>query len=348
MKIGTGISFKDTPGKRVYEASDNAMAQAVCVRAEIALVFTQSHSEAGYKTAIETASKVTGAASVIAVAASGVITEGGEWEKGPSCAVMVFGEDTASKIFTGTLDVAGHEKEDRLKPEHKAMTASMMVLGDPANLNAGALLRLQNRIKAPVFGAASSAYLDDDSAAPVLYQDRWLKDSCAFLSFSKELVAHTGLAHGCKAMCGPFMVTKSRDALVLELAGKPAARILERELGRIVAQRKASCFEKPLPLMAGVLSRDPVSGQPPQADEFSVRPILGIDSATGGILLNEGLREGSYITFVLREKMWAKGEIERGVGAVKERLAGAKPAFGFYYNGVGRGHDLYSQENYDI
>lgn len=79
-----------------------------------------------------------------------------------------------------------------------------------------------------------------------------------------------------------------------------------------------------------------------------MRPILSIDPASGGILLGEGLREGSYLTFVLREKDWAHQELQESLRTLKVKLNKKPPVFGIYFNCAGRGRDLYGTEHHDV
>ena len=92
----------------------------------------------------------------------------------------------------------------------------------------------------------------------------------------------------------------------------------------------------------------PKSNELPTPDKFYVRPIMAVDPASGGIVLGEDLKEGTYLTFVLREKTWAHQELEANLQGIRSRLGKQGPGFGFYFNCAGRGSHLYGEPDHDV
>jgi small ligand-binding sensory domain FIST len=69
---------------------------------------------------------------------------------------------------------------------------------------------------------------------------------------------------------------------------------------------------------------------------------------TGGLALGDAIPEAIFLTFVLRDKQWAKTELDLRLKRIKEQSGGKKPLAGFYFNCAGRGMDLYGEENHDV
>jgi|GEM_PF-4808795 len=350
MRIGVGQSFLSDPKARAKEATDMAMGEAGVVRAQTVIVFTQASSMAEYLDVLSAIASVSGSGDIIGASANGVLTLDGEWESGPACAVLILNPEGSEEQFKSFLFKDQKNFEPDINWESLQGVRSMLCLGDPTLFNLSPYKQIQETYKVPIFGGGASAFVEDMPGAPIFYKKNCFRESGCLLGIPESLKLHLSVSYGCKALSVPLEVSKVKQNLILELAGKSAASVLERELARVLAEAKAAHanWQRPLPLLAGVMVEGHHGNALPKPHEFTVRPILGIDTVTGGILLGEGIKEGSYVTFVLREKEWAHREMVENLQAIQTDLKGKKPLFGFYFNCAGRGRDLYEDDDHDV
>lgn len=358
MEVGVGFSLKADAKERAQAAGDMAMGEAQAVRARSALVFMQCETMSDYNKALQAVAEVTGAQQVFGASARGVLTMQGEQEEPNSCAVMVFdypAQDNLMESFLYRADPsaglrAGHEYDAGAVEGSIDHPSCVMAMGDPSSFSIGLANDASQRYGAPVFGGGASGFSSQYAGAPVFFRQESFGRSSCLVRFASAWEVALSVSYSCRAFCAAFPVTKVKQQLILELSGKPAAKILEAEVDRFLKRErvKRSGSQRPLPLMAGVLAHKPLSSAPPEANEFYVRPILAIDANTGGIMLGEGIPEGSYITFVLRERIGAHRDLEEHLNLLQEQVGRRRPHFGFYFNCAGRGQELYEQESHDV
>ncbi|MBI4369271.1 MAG: FIST C-terminal domain-containing protein [Elusimicrobia bacterium] len=350
MQAGTGYSRNADSLKQALEASDAAMGAANLVKAQAAIVFATSRPAADYNQFLEGVRRVTAAPVISGASACGVLTQDEEIEEGPGCAILVLGGDNAGPPCSSTL-----VQESPLSAPRQSLPAinapgSAIIFCDPGSFNPASSPHQWVRAAVPIFGGGASGFTPSFNGAPVLFQNQALRDASVFMDFDRRLKAQLAVAYSCRALSAPLAVTKVNNNLILELSGQPATKILERELAAIVKEAKnnSQSWERPLPILAGVIFDGAASHEPPGPHQYYVRPILAIDPSSGGILMEEKLPPGSRLTFVLREKEWAHREMKTSLKNMRRHLGGAAPQFGIYFNCAGRGRDLYGTDNHDI
>lgn len=351
MNVGLGYSLLENPKKRAQEAADIAMGEAGIARAQDVFVFTQASQPQDYIDILNTVAAVTGANNIVGASASGVLTLDGEWEEGPSCTVLVLNPAAEEPKFKSFLYRNNFGFQPEVSEEVLRDLGSGLIFGDPALFDINVFNRLYERKRFPIFGGGASAFNEEVPGAPVFFKNNCYREGTCFLGIPKAFKPHLSVSYGCRALSRPLLVSRVRQNLILELSGKPAAEVLEGELTRVLTEARAAnkTWTKPLPLLAGILVGESHHWDgPPKPGEYYVRPILAVDADTGGLLLTESLSEGSYLTFVLREKTWAHNELEENLRALKASLGREKPLFGFYFNCAGRGRELYGDENHDV
>jgi small ligand-binding sensory domain FIST len=158
--------------------------------------------------------------------------------------------------------------------------------------------------------------------------------------------------YGCRAVSSVMTVTRATKNIVLELSGKPAFKMLERVMAEVADSMNAKGQAKEgenLTILVGIVKAEKTQmGIPPKPNEFYVRPIVAVDPASRGIVLGESVNEGSHVTFVLREKTWAREELSSKLIQLKKDMTDGPPRFGFYFNCAGRGENLFGSPDHDI
>jgi small ligand-binding sensory domain FIST len=78
-----------------------------------------------------------------------------------------------------------------------------------------------------------------------------------------------------------------------------------------------------------------------------IRNIVGLDPDKGILGVADEVHEGQALIFALRDGQRARDDLNQMLQRQAERLAGEKPAFGFYFNCCARGASLYGMEGID-
>ena len=88
--------------------------------------------------------------------------------------------------------------------------------------------------------------------------------------------------------------------------------------------------------------------QSPRRGDFLIRSLVGFEKQTAAIALSERVCEGQIIQLHLRNSGAADEEIREIVADLYERTREHTPAFGMYFNCLGRGKEMYGNKNHDI
>ena len=194
----------------------------------------------------------------------------------------------------------------------------------------------------PIVGAAASGSPDGQ------YIYEWLDGEVVEAGVAGMLLTgaiHTeiGVAQGCQPIGRPLEITRAEGNVIYEVNGGPALDGLQgaleslsaedlRQSGRVVFIGIAMEKENPAP----------------QCGDFLVRNLVGYDKESGAIAVSESVSEGQLIQFHLRNSSSADKEIQEIVLDLHKRTREQPPAFGMYFNCLGRGKGLYGEANHDI
>lgn len=144
----------------------------------------------------------------------------------------------------------------------------------------------------------------------------------------------------CRLITPPTRVSSAEGATVFELDGVPALVALGQASSKLVDRS----------WIVVALSADPncVPSTNDGSPNLMFRPVRGIDPARGAILLTEPVTAGTQLAFAVRDDRAARRSLEDALRYAKQRLRGAAPRFGIYFDGLGRGRSLYGTANVDL
>lgn len=141
-------------------------------------------------------------------------------------------------------------------------------------------------------------------------------------------------AHSCRLLGEPMPITKAKGNMIEEIGGLPALSVLERQGKSLRGQS----------LVFTVLTP---KGADPEAGDWLVRGIQGVDPDNKSLLISQEAREDMLITFAVREAGASREQMEQICRDVARSLAGSAPRFALYFNCSGRGRNLYNAPNVD-
>jgi small ligand-binding sensory domain FIST len=167
------------------------------------------------------------------------------------------------------------------------------------------------------------------------------EDGMIALALGGNVIVDTLVAQGCRPVGTPMFVTRTDGHVILELDGRPAARVLQ-ELYESSAERDRELMRRAL--FVGLVTEPgrEVYG----AGDFLVRNILGLDARTGALAIGAQVRQNGVVQFHVRDAETSASDLRsllRGYAARGNRPSGA-----LMFSCLGRGVGLYNQPNHDI
>ncbi|KAF0240163.1 MAG: hypothetical protein FD180_5033 [Planctomycetota bacterium] len=332
MKRAATALVRDVPEARAAaSAAFRAAAEKLGRAPAAALVFATPQYRRG-AAAILDELKSAGCGTVAGGCAAGVLTDEGEAEDGRALALMAFAEEGLR---------AFHEPSpDRLRG---ALDGSPLgvIFPDPAEVDLAELLRGFDAAGdfEPLVGGALSG--GSEKAGHFQFAgDHVEKGGIGGAAIESEKLVY-GVAHGCRPIGHPLVITRAHGHLVLGLAGKPPLEMLRDTL-----QDHARRGGPGGPVMAGIAMDSTKS--PLSRGDFIVRNLIAMKSEEGEVLaVGTPVRTGQTLVFQLMDKASAILDMKEMVAGVKKNI-GAGPAFALYFNCRGRGKNLYGETDHDV
>jgi small ligand-binding sensory domain FIST len=348
LRAGVGQSTVISTERAAEEAAKQAMAQARISRADVAVAFFTIEHATHKHQLIDTLRRVTRTDRIVGSSAAGILTSSGEVEGTSGMAVLVLSSDEIQSnpfLFTPL-----RERDDQIGYQMARLTQnvagqnSLLALfpdtynGQPQKL----LSALESKIGFfPVIGAGSS----ENGAAQVTYQlcgDALDTNAVAGLLFGGSFDALIEITQGCQPITKPMVITKAERNLIYEIDDRPALEVFAQTLKGPLAEdlRRAILY-----LFVGLpADREENSVAP---GRYAVRNIVGLDPQNGILGVAEEVAAGEAMIFTLRDGQRARDDLAQMLERQVEKLAGRKPAFGFYFNCCARGNSLYGVPGID-
>ncbi|MFH1468621.1 MAG: FIST N-terminal domain-containing protein [Pseudomonadota bacterium] len=140
------------------------------------------------------------------------------------------------------------------------------------------------------------------------------------------------VSQSCRAVSRPYRVGGARGRVVAALGGKPAARALMR----VVKQIGIAEAEIGRHLMVGLTQASDLAAI--ARGDTCVRPVLGVEDRIGALYLGAEVREGDWLTFLLRDQDHARMDLNAAALELAGQIAhrGA-PEYSLLVDCSGRG-----------
>ncbi len=149
------------------------------------------------------------------------------------------------------------------------------------------------------------------------------------------------VSQGCRPIGRPFVITRARENVILELAGKPPLARLQ-ELWQQLGPEDQQLFQRGLHV--GRVINEYQGGF--QRGDFLVRNVLGLDRDTGALAITDRVRVGQTVQFHVRDAATADEDLHALLQI--DLSAGAKrPAGALVFSCNGRGSRMFDQPDHD-
>lgn len=187
-------------------------------------------------------------------------------------------------------------------------------------------------------GLASGASQPGEQA--LFLDERVLKEGAVGVALMGNVEFVPAVAQGCSPIGKTATVSGCDGRLLTALDGRPALEVLREtflEAGdreRILAGRV---------LLLG-FEMDPFAGG--NEGPWLVRPLIGVDRRTKGLVIGEPLRKGRRVRFHVRDRGASQEDLEKTLDTV-DLGSGAAPEAALLFSCLGRGEHLYGEPDHD-
>ena len=346
IHVGVGHSQELSTADAAERATLMAMGNAGIAKADLAIVFATINYQTEYEQLYQAVLANSSCDELIGCSGMSVLTSGGEFEEEPAIAVMVLRSEQLSAVpfsAQGTESEVGEQIQERI---HSAQQddSLLIIFPDIRAVNPAELVKQigSDGAALPVVGAAVSG--DATGAQMYHWKDAQATEGGATgVLLSGNFNTEIGVAQGCQPIGKPREVTKADGQIIFELDGEPA---LENFKGTLQLLTQDDLRRSGGTVFVGIAMDD--TNKNPTRGDFLIRNLVGISEEHAALAISEEVKAGQLVQFHLRNPAAAAEEIEAIVTQLAEKTREQSPAFGFYFNCLGRGKGLYGVTNHDI
>ncbi len=343
IKAGYGQSTEQNTKTAFAEAARAAIESFEAEELEIVFLFGSGVHATRIESGIQAAVEASGCENIVGCSGMSVLSIEAELEQTAGVVALAVGGEAVDAI---PFIVPADEAVERLELELEAHTDETGLLCLFPTISAGNPAEIVQRLSAslgfPIVGAAASCSPMDSRTYQWLGEDV-RSDAVAGALLKGNFEILTGVAQGCQPFGQAYTITKADNNVIHELAFVSAIDALKEALDELTPAQK----ENVGPAIFAGIAMDEYDSERRRGD-FLIRNLIGMNPEDGSIAIGEHVEVGQTIQFNRRTPDAAHADLEQTTAALRERLLGRDPAFGLYFNCLGRGFGLYGQPDHDI
>lgn len=168
-----------------------------------------------------------------------------------------------------------------------------------------------------VGGMASGARSPGGNA--FILNDRIMTSGLVGVTIAGNVRVEAVVSQGCRPFGPTAVVTRAKGNLIFELGGRPAPEVVREAISELAERAKSVLGEG---LLVGLVINEYKDrfGR----DDFLIRNVVGLDSTSGGIAVNDLVRVGQTVRFHHRDKETASQDLAMLLDAqqLKDRPSG--------------------------
>jgi small ligand-binding sensory domain FIST len=336
MTYGAAISQHPLTTQATGEVVGQVLEQ-VGVGADLAVVFVTGPHLGLMAEIAETIRTVLQPGHLLGVTASSVIGGPTEVEDGPAISLWAGHTGPVEPIRLETQRLNGGWALTGLPVvDDQVDRRVLLLLTDPFTLPAdGVLERLE--AKSPglqVVGGMASAARQAGGNRLVL-DDAVYADGAVGVLVDETVVAGTVVSQGCRPVGSPYVVTRSTDNVIHDLAGIPALDRL-REVVTALPAEDRDLVQHGLHVGRVIDEQQDTFGR----GDFLIRNVVGGDPEAGDLAIGDVAEVGSTIQFQVRDADSADEDL-------RHLLAGEAGSAALVFTCSGRGSHLFGEPDHD-
>ena len=309
---------------------------------DLACVFVCGSDPAQVEEALQRATGVLRARTVIGCSASGVIGAAQGIEA--TSAVSVW-----AAVLPGVRVRAFHLEVIRTSagmailglPEGEDADEVAVVLADPYSFPADGFVEQANdALGLPLVGGLATGNRGAGSTR-LLIDGRVVDRGAVGVVLGGPVGAQAMVSQGCRPVGPSMTVTAAEGNLLLELAGVPAITKLEQVISSLSSNDQALATDG---LQVGIAMDEYVEEH--ERGDFLVRGILGLDKTRGAIAIADVVPVGRTVRFQVRDAASADDDLRAMLGELRSGFSAFEGALLFSCNG--RGSNLFTSADHDV
>jgi small ligand-binding sensory domain FIST len=350
-RFASALSVDPDASRAEEQVTERCRAGLGGARADLALVFVSHHYGGAIEDLGARLKKRLGARVVAGCTGESIIGGEREVEQEPAlslwCASL---PGTALRAFAATAKLGEDEKVEfsALPPVERPEVASILLFADPYTFPMDDYLaRLNEEFpRVPAVGGMASGGMGPGQN--LLITERGIVASGAVgVVLEGGIEVRSVVSQGCRPIGKPWVVTACNQNLVLKLSGRPALDALTETL-RELEPAEQKLFQRG-PFVG--LAIDPTKSAFERGD-FLVRNVLGVAKDEQAVAVNDYLRRGQTVQFLVRDAASATEDLthlmtSQGGGALPSG-DDAHSAGALLFSCNGRGTRMFPQADHDI
>ncbi len=342
VSISVGVS-EDLDTTQAFIAAAEEAAAGLDGGCDLCVVFAGAPHLAEAREALGIVVSRLDPTALIGCGAGGVVGGGREIEAGAGAVVWALsapGAEIEPLVLT-TAPVDGGVALGGLPEDPGEYGNAMIVLADPSSFSADALLLHMNdaRPSMPVLGGLASASIPGSAC---LFLNDEVIDEGAVACTLRGVEVLPCVSQGA-APVGPEMtVTGAEGNLITELASKPALERLREVIDDLDHREQGLAAQG---LLLGVVIEE---NQPEyERGDFLVRPIVGVDPASGSVAVADQMRVGQTVRLHVRDAGSATDDLRDALETRAIALGSAGAAGTLVFTCNGRGSHMFDEPGHD-
>lgn len=344
-RCGSGSSTDPRIDVALREAVALAVAGLGHASADLGVVFVSAAYGETIRPALELVTDFVPATHVIGTTAEGVLAGAEEYENRPAVAVWLarlpgasiiplaleYRQNADGGLFAGWPEsLAGDWPSD----------AAVVLLADPFSFPVDAFVKRmeEEHPGVPIVGGMASG--GNQPGSNTLIASRQTFDAGAVgVVIGDGIHVRPVVSQGCRPIGRPFIITKSRENLIVELGGRPALERL-REIYGELDEGDRDLVRSSLHIgRAASEYRDTF-----RRGDFLVRNVVGADPDSEVIAVGDLVRTGQTVQFHVRDAASADEDLRELLG---NHADAPRPAGALVFTCNGRGSRLFAEPSHD-
>ncbi len=348
MQWASAVSDAVTLDEAITSVGRHITAEMAGATIDLALVFVSPHHAPRYREVPRLLATAMPHRMLAGCSAGGVIGGGHEIEQRPGIAVAAahLPEVTVTPIQVEgdalpDLDGSPRAWQDAIgvAPEP---TPHFILLADPFTFPVEdflAGLDFAYPTSRKVGGMASAAARPGQNA--LYLRGETFRAGAVTVALSGNVAVDTVIAQGCRPVGKLHQVTRADRNILLELDGKPPLQVIQELVAELppedqrLAQRALS-----LGIVVDLVTE-------PQAGDYLIRNIIGVDPERGALAIGEILREGQLVRFQLRDAQAARQDLADLLSRASAGPPRPSPRGALLFTCLGRGIGLFGEPDHD-
>lgn len=348
-RLAAGLSGNPEPAKAAEQVCAQCTDGLGPGSTDLALLFVTSHHADQIGTIARIVRQELRVDCLVGVSAEGVVGGQSELERAPGVSLLAARLPGVSLVPFSGEELApfedspeGHARLGRAFGADESLRATF-VFADPFSIPLMGLLphlnraRAGGRIGAIIGGMASGATAPGGNA--LVLDGAVLRSGLVGVSIRGPVRVDAVVSQGCRGFGPPWVITKARKNVILELGGRKALDVVRETVEELPDEDK-KLLERGLFVGRVINEYKDRFGR----DDFLIRNVIGVDENNNAIAVNDLVRVGQTIRFHLRDARTADEDLAMVLDAQQLR---EPPLGGVLITCTGRGSRLFDRPHHD-